>query len=716
MDKSELLAPAGSLDSAMAALENGADAVYCGLQDFSARKGARNFTWEQLFRLRAWTLENRKKIYITLNTIIRENELHRITDTLYGLEELGVDSIILQDPGLARIIRKHFPGLTLHGSTQMAVHNLSGLKVLQELGFTRVVLPRELTLKEMEGFRSKIPEMELEVFIHGAQCYGFSGMCLASGMLLGRSANRGECGQICRTWFTKGQEKGYFLSSTDLWAGPEVLKLQEMGVSSLKIEGRMKSPAYTAAVSRYYRALLDGRPEASLKELENDLKIAFSRQSGTGHLKSRKGLHMVDTLYPGHRGLPLGKVTNSSGRQAALNSPVDLHKRDGLMFFDKKGEPRPFSLDAQKTLKKGRVSLSIPGGSPPAGTMLYKVQSHDFHSKAFNENSLPVFKKSLSGLLRFTPGTMDVQIPEIEFQKAYPLASEESTGSQGPEEKIKNEFARSGAFPFILNSLELVSEGPDLSTRFFPPSLLKKVRQKAYQDLQDHLVNRKQNLLEAVHKELDLDAGKVASLLEPLPRRSSISPTGSDLSVILPEEAEHSEAVRTGDCLYYPLSPLVFPEGEEFFLKGLISNFRKYPGDKKCVGIGNWGHIGFYRELKKEDDSLGCYGDTGMLLAISQGVLLMRELLGPDFIAAYGWLEAAEEDLPGALSPVDREFRPPLFISRNCFKKHSLGGSCSGCSRNLEYPLVQKDRSYRVYVKHCLTWIFAAEDSDDERG
>lgn len=708
MMKSELLAPAGNLDSAMAAFENGADAVYCGLQEFSARKGAKNFSLEQISRLREWTERNDKKLYITLNTILREDELPRMLGYLYRLEELQVDSIILQDPGLARIIKNHFPGLVLHGSTQMAVHNIQGLEILREMGFTRVVLPREMTMDEMALFRNSLPEMELEVFIHGAQCYGFSGMCLASGMLLGRSANRGECGQICRTWFNRESERGYFLSSTDLWAGSKVLKLQSLGIHSLKIEGRMKSPAYAAAVSRYYRAILDGCDRESLKALEEDLQIAFSRRAGSGHLESRKGQTMVDSEFTGHRGLPLGELSESRGRQITLHSRADLHKRDGLMFLDKNREARSFSLDLKKSMPAGKMKLTLPFPAPPEGTVLYKVQSHNFHSRSFNENSLPLRRRSVQGSLTISRDSGELQIPEIGFRKTYPLPSEPSTGKLGPEEKIRKEFSKNGSYTFLLNNLHIAAGEQEGNRLFIPPSGLKKMRQQAYRDVETCLRQGETDRLEGIRRTLKSEARLLEEFLVPLPGRSSLNPGESQLPVIIPGETGHIRPARREGRSYLPLTPLLFPSDEQHYSGELAERINR-DNAEQWLGINNWGHIRMFRGLeKKTEEPLKCYGDTGMLLANSQSVLLMRDLLGSGFSAAYDWIESKDSVL-SSLSVPGRDFKPPLFISRNCFKKHSLSESCTGCSRDMEYTLSQNNRSYRVIVRNCLSWVFAAD-------
>ena len=197
----ELALPAGTIKEAMAAFKAGADAVYFGMKDFSARKGAGNFSAEDLSRIRRYALDNSKKIYITVNTLIDDKDLPRLYETLKTIDRYGCDGLIVQDLGVARIVRKDFPSLPLHGSTQLAIHTIAGVKELQSLGFERVVLSRELNLDEIRKIRKACPDVELKVFIHGALCYGFSGLCMASHLITNRSANEGSCAQICRSWF-----------------------------------------------------------------------------------------------------------------------------------------------------------------------------------------------------------------------------------------------------------------------------------------------------------------------------------------------------------------------------------------------------------------------------------------------------------------------------------------------------------------------------------
>ena len=223
----ELALPAGKLENGIVAFKRGADAIYFGLKEFSARKGAGNFSLEDLSKINKLAKDNNKKYYITINTLVDDLELERAYELLKLIEPYKPDGIIVQDLGIINLIKKEFSTLPLHGSTQLAVHTINGVKELKALGFERVVLSRELTLKEIEEIRKACPDIELKVFIHGALCYGFSGLCMASHIITGRSANEGECAQICRTYF-KDKESGeniYPFSLCDMRAGELVKRL-----------------------------------------------------------------------------------------------------------------------------------------------------------------------------------------------------------------------------------------------------------------------------------------------------------------------------------------------------------------------------------------------------------------------------------------------------------------------------------------------------------
>ena len=308
--KPELLAPAGSIESFHAAFDAGADAVYLGLTDFNARLRARNFTVQTLSYLVAHAHGLKRKIYLTLNILIKQSELEKAVHLLYQLEQIGVDGIIVQDLGIVEICRAFFPRLKLHASTQMSLHNSLGAAAAQKMGVRRVVLARELTFKEIAAIR-KNSVVELEVFVHGALCYSFSGMCLASSFLGGSSGNRGRCTQVCRRPFSTPEKKGHFFSPGDFCCLPFIEKFAEIGIDSLKIEGRMKSADYVSTVVGIYREALDA--PGSIPDLMKKVDADLGRKKTSFFLDGVKNTGVIDPDGATGTGLLIGKITLVSG-------------------------------------------------------------------------------------------------------------------------------------------------------------------------------------------------------------------------------------------------------------------------------------------------------------------------------------------------------------------------------------------------------------------
>jgi len=336
MDSIELLAPAGSFDTALAAFEAGADAVYLGLDSFSARAQAVNFSLAQLSDLMSVADAKDKRIYVTFNTLLTDSELPPAVELLAQLEDIGPDALIVQDLGVARLVRTHFPKLKLHASTQLVAHNLEGVLAMRDLGFCRVVLSRELPISDVRSIAQRCG-CELEVFVHGALCYSISGLCLFSAMEKGRSGNRGRCAYCCRMPYVSASgERSLPFSMKDLRLDDRLDALREAGVASLKIEGRMKSDLYVASVVRRYRELLDfGKSQTT----RADLETVFSR--ATTHLYAdgwkQVNSDIIDPVNLGHQGTPIGvakRLTKDRhGRSwMRLHTNRALERHDGLQF------------------------------------------------------------------------------------------------------------------------------------------------------------------------------------------------------------------------------------------------------------------------------------------------------------------------------------------------------------------------------------------------
>ena len=339
----ELLAPAGSLDAVRAALANGADAVYLGADRFNARDEGAQLTLDEVGEACRLAHERGRRIYLTLNILLKPAEL---ADALVFLGEaiaLGVDAAIVQDVGLVRLIQRIYPAFEIHGSTQMTVHDESGARVMQELGIERVVLARENTLDDIRAIHAAVPALGLETFIHGALCIAYSGQCYMSGMISERSANRGSCAQSCRKDYVLTDvehqvelDRGFLISAKDLAAHDHLAAIADAGVGCLKVEGRKKKPEYVATVTHGYRTWLDRLGDGVVTappslEVEPLAQI-YSRGNTGGMYGGRVGRDYITRDHPDNRGRVLGEVTGRQGRDLFVEVSPALMAGDGVGF------------------------------------------------------------------------------------------------------------------------------------------------------------------------------------------------------------------------------------------------------------------------------------------------------------------------------------------------------------------------------------------------
>ena len=333
----ELLVPVGNIDSLKAAVMNGADAIYLGGKRFGARAFAGNFSDEEMILAIHFAHLYGVKIYVTVNTIVFESELEDVYNYCLFLHKAGVDALIVQDLGLMSLLKRRLPNLEIHASTQ--VHNVSesGLRILEDLNVKRVVFAREQSLATIDSYKTS---MEKEIFIHGALCVSYSGECLFSSVLLGRSGNRGECAQVCRLpykllendEFVKTDSK-YLLSTKELKTVSKFKEIMDSSVKSLKIEGRMKSPEYVACVTRLYRNLIDyyyGKDDLRISEYEEDLKVIFNRQYTYGYLFNATNDEIINIHTSNHVGVHLGKVFKVTNKYIYIKLDSQLNQGDGI--------------------------------------------------------------------------------------------------------------------------------------------------------------------------------------------------------------------------------------------------------------------------------------------------------------------------------------------------------------------------------------------------
>ena len=369
----EVLSPAGSPDAAKAAINGGADAVYLGYGDFNARRNAKNFTLDELRETVALCHASKVAVHAALNTLVFPGEERRALKTAKEAAEAGVDAFIVQDLGLAALLHKELPDIPLHASTQLSVHNVSGAKFCAEAGFTRVVLAREMSKQEIIAVHEALPEAELEVFVHGALCMSVSGQCWFSAFLGGRSGNRGLCAQTCRLPFTcAGRENA--LSLKDLSLVSHVKELAEAGVSSLKIEGRMKRPEYVAISSRAVRYAVDGVKD---EEVESLLRGVFSRSGFTdGYYQNRRtsemfGVRTKEDAPPAGAFGQINALTRTVCPRLPLAVTLTAHRGEPLTLTLTCGEETvtvkgdvPQEAKTKQDCSRVRETLTRFGGTP----------------------------------------------------------------------------------------------------------------------------------------------------------------------------------------------------------------------------------------------------------------------------------------------------------------------------------------------------------------
>ncbi|MBN2484999.1 MAG: U32 family peptidase [Bacteroidales bacterium] len=372
--KPELLLPAGNTESFYAALEGGADAIYFGLQDFNARQRAKNFTLQQLPALVGLARKKNVKLYVALNIVVKNSELPAVYLILHQIQQSGIDAVIIQDLGLLFLINKYFPKLNVHASTQMGFHNATGVNFAQRLGIERVVLARELTFKELTEIRRKT-KAELEVFVHGALCYSFSGLCLFSSYLGGMSANRGACKQPCRRLYADNDTKKYLFSLKDNELIDLLPQLSDLKINSLKVEGRLKTADYVYTIARAYRMALDN--PKMVKEAKQLLKRDIGREKTSYFAGGKTG--DAFSQVP-NTGMFAGYVLSNDGNTVSFSSFIPADEIDKIRICSPNGEKKDDIKLTSHSSASNTVSFPYQSDSLIANDMVYVTA---FASKKF---------------------------------------------------------------------------------------------------------------------------------------------------------------------------------------------------------------------------------------------------------------------------------------------------------------------------------------------
>ncbi|OPY58606.1 MAG: putative protease YhbU precursor [Pelotomaculum sp. PtaU1.Bin035] len=570
--KLELLAPAGVWEALVAAVENGADAVYLGGKLYSARESAGNFDNQELLRAIEFAHIRGVKIYVAVNTLLSDHELPGAARFLHFLQQAGADAAIIQDPGLIRLARRVVPELPLHASTQMTVHNIPAAQLLKEAGIKRVVLARELSL---EAIREIVRQggVEVEVFIHGALCVCYSGQCLLSSMIGGRSGNRGRCAQPCRLRYVLVDEKGrslvghkevgdYLLSPRDLNMSRHLPDLIKAGITSLKIEGRMKRPEYVATVVRIYRELLDRATEGGefsvTPEEAGELAQIFNRDFTTGYYYGRPGRELMSYKRPNNRGVRLGRIKgfDRNSRLAEVSLEKPLRVGDGIEVWVTEGgraagEVRRIVMggkNIERAAAGDTVYLDIPGRVFP-GDRVFKTHDADLVERARATFTSPKEQKKIP--LVFEVFARINKPLKIKVTDPGGLTGEAETRSPVQaaltrplnHDYLKNQLDRLGNTPFALAELYCELVGPVMA----PVAEINEARRMALAGLEERRLaasRRKPVSEEDFHCRLS-----TALSYEKVIKKDNIEKT--ELAVAVTDLDSLKAAVKSGASMVY---------------------------------------------------------------------------------------------------------------------------------------------------------------------
>ena len=588
----ELLAPAGSFEALKAAVANGADAVYLGGKNFGARAFAANFDHEQMKEAVRYAHLSHVRVYVTMNTLLNDIDLQNALKEVDFLYETGVDALLIQDLGLYYEVSRRYPDLELHASTQMHIHNLEGVRSAKKMGLRRIVAARETPLpllKEMcrEG-------IEIEAFVHGALCVSYSGQCLLSSSLKGRSGNKGVCAQCCRLPYGLYDEDAqkeiplkekYLLSTHDLCELQDVPELIKAGVASLKIEGRMKKPAYVGYITRQYRQAIDafyaGENYVPDEETLENMKVLFNRGFTDTYLREGKAEELYAQSQPNHRGVLLGTVESVQGHRALIRLTKDLQQFDGIRFA---GSEEGMILN--RLYAAGKLVSSVKKGALAGIDIDFKVRKGEKVYKT--SDSLLEASVALEGVykrlpldlsLQGAPGeplTLSGSCDEVQVSVTAEAVLERSRNQQLDPQKVRSHLDHFRDTPYELRDLQLLLP----EDTFLPVALLKELRRQFVEELNEQRLSRK--------------------------RTPYTYPELPDLSVpaLAGEITEYQEAAQKA------LHPSAFyasedPEEGDYLLLPVIAPDSVYPEREKII-VSEPGGLFLQREHKIASYTLHC--------------------------------------------------------------------------------------------------------------
>ncbi len=640
----ELLAPVGNLDTFYVAVSCGANAVYLGLKNFSARRGADNFSYDELVDVVKYAHVMGVKVYVALNTLVKESELESFFKTVLEVRRANVDAVILQDLFLGKYISARLPDLELHFSTQGGVNNVDGATVAKQCGFSRVILARETPLKEIKKIASFI---DTEVFVQGALCTSFSGHCYMSSFGGGNSGNRGLCKQPCRRKYTLNGEESYAICTADLSVGERIVELKEAGIKSFKIEGRMRRAEYVSAALNYYRSIL--YPNENVGNELSALKRTFNRGNYTQGLAYGQKKDFISKKVQGHIGERVGVVKAVKGNNIYVNGNLNPRKGDGYKILRNGEEVGNAEYRGERAT--GTVPLVYKGDVKPSDevfvttdTALNEILTNVTSARILNvsftarEGACPIVKVYADGDL----------VASVEGQT--PL--ERARGRALSLADLKEAFDKVDTYPFAVEQIEVDIDGE----LFMPKSALNALRRVAYERTFESLSYREKpteaKLEIEAKKDLVRTNAKIAVIAE-----NFKGLRGYDIAIFAPcdynderfffkfmnetEEAEErylylpsllseediaiiQKRIEGFDGLYGE-NPHLFELAKRFNVKAFVgTDFNVFNSIAFSQACERATHVAFSKELTEKEIKSTSYGDFGFVF--TRGDVKVMEL------------------------------------------------------------------------------------------
>ncbi|MCR1954384.1 U32 family peptidase [Clostridioides mangenotii] len=725
----ELLAPVGSYEALKAAVQNGANAVYLGGKDFSARASANNFDRDELIEAVKYSHIRGVQVFVTVNTLIKQREIEYFVEYIKFLYDADVDALIIQDIGIAKLVKELLPDFEIHASTQMVAHSLDDVKYLSSVGFDRVVLARELNISEIRNICDNT-DVDIEVFVHGALCVCYSGQCLMSSMLGNRSGNRGRCAQPCRqryqlidleTGKVVNEDGDYLLSTRDLNSIENIDKVIDAGVYSLKIEGRMKKPEYVATVVSSYRHAVDEYLEkgdfcVSESTMEN-LYTIFNRRFTKGHILGDIGNDLMNREKPNNQGLYIGKVIDCNRKTKRLKLKLEgtLKKGDGI------------------NLGGGTIGRIIKGKEISDIGYVGETIELDFIGEA--KRNQRVFKTSDGELLERVKETFKdnkefVKIPveaeiKIKLDHNPVLTIKDENGNIATveginpaekaikvalsEEKVKSQLAKLGNTPYIMHNVNInIDDNVSM-----PISVLNQMRREGI----DLLSVKRSNIRERKYKDKHVNYiprtiqqvivsnNKLRVKVKNLEQLEAV--LGYNLDVIYYEDIYSlGEAIKisekTGEKIVYS-APRVIRNGEF----SLISKFKDIT-DKIGVQVGTWGSLDVFENNDKYIDYyLNTFNSESLNYFNSQkvkSVCISVEMSLDEIEETLKYTEVeAEAVVYGYIPMMITEYCPMGVVARDCKRDKR----CVICSQS-KYALESADgERFKLFQDmYCRSTIY----------